>query len=126
MASTPPSTTATAAMPPPVDPAALRSCPRCRHWMSSLKHDKHTICSRCREVNCSLTDRCDECKDWSSKTMSTYLAYQCSLASKRSKPPQLASVSQPAATGSSVGPPSVSSPSVDDSEKIKEAVMSAI
>ena len=126
MASTPPSTTAAAATPPPVDSAALRSCPRCRHQMSSLKHDKHTICSRCREVNCSLTDRCDECKDWPSKTMSTYLAYQRSLASKRSKTPQPASVSQPATTSSSAGPSSVSSPSVDDSDRLKEAVMFAI
>ena len=126
MASTPPSTTTAATTPPPVDSAALRSCPRCRHRASSLKHDKHTICSRCREVNCNLTDRCDECKDWSSKTMTTYLTYMRSLASKRSKMPQPASVSQPAATGSSVGPSSASSPSLDDSDKLKEAVMSAI
>ena len=126
MASTPPSTTAAFATPPPVDPAALRFCPRCRHWMSSLKHDKHTICFRCREVNCNLTDHCDECRDWSSKTMTTYLAYQRSFASKRNKTPQPASVSQPAATGSSVGPSSVSSPAVDDSDRLKEAVMSAI
>ena len=126
MASTPPPTTAASATPPPVDPAALRSCPRCRHRMSSLKHDKHTVCTRCREVNCNLTDRCDECKDWSSKTMTTYLTYQRSLASKRSKTPQPASVNQPAATGSSVGPSSVSSPTVDDSDRLKEAVMSAV
>ena len=127
MALTPPSTTTTAATtPPPVASAALCSCPRCRHWMSSLKHDKYTICSRCREVHCNLTDRCDECKDWSSKTITAYLAYMRSWASKRSKTPQPASVSQPAATGSSVGPSSVSSPSLDDSDKLKEAVMSAI
>ena len=126
MASTPPSTTAASTTPPPVDSAALRSCPRCRHQMSSLKHDKHTICSLCREVNCNLTDHCDDCRDWSSKTMTTYLSYQRTLASKRSKTPQPATVSQSAATGSSVGPSSVSSAAVDDSVRLKEAVMSAI
>ena len=58
--------------------------------------------------------------------MTTYLSYQCTLASKRSSTPQPAPISQPAATGSSVGPSSVSSPAVDDSDRLKEAVMSAI
>ena len=126
MASTPPSTTAAFATPPPVDSAALRSCPRCHRRMSSLTHDTHTLCSHCREVNCNLTDRCDECREWSSDTMTTYMSYKCTLASKRSKMPQPAPVSQPAVTGSSVGHSSVSTPALDDSDRLKEAVLSAI
>ena len=126
MASTPPSTTAASAMPLPVDSAALRSCPRCHRRMSSLKHDTYTLCSHCRDVNCNMTDRCDECREWSSDTMTTYLSYKHNLASKRSKKPQPAPVSQPAVTGSSVGPSSVSTSALADGDRLREAVLSAI
>ena len=125
MASTSP-TTAASATPPPMDSAALRSCP-CYHCrMSSLKHDTHTLCSHCREVNCNMIDRCDECREWSSDTLTTYLSYKRTLASKRSKKPQPAPVSQPAVTGSSVGPSSVSTSALADGDRLREAVLSAI
>ena len=80
----------------------------------------------CRDVNCNMTDLCDECREWSSDTMTTYLSYKRTLASKRSKKPQPAPVSQLAVTGSSVGPSSVSSSALADGDSLREAVLSAI
>ena len=125
MASTPPSTTA-ASTPPPVDTAAPRSCPCCHRRMSSLKHDAHTLCTHCRDVNCSLTKRCEECREWSSDTMSTSLSHQRSLASKRKKPQSATPVSQPVVTTSSSVGPSVSTSAFADDDRLKEAVMSAL
>ena len=82
-------------------------------------NDTHTLCSHCREVNCNMTDRCDECREWSSDTMTTYLSYKCTLASKRSKKPQPGPVSQP-------GPSSVSTSALADGDRLREAVLSAI
>ena len=81
MASTHPSTTSSVlSTPATVDSAALRSCPKCRRRMSSLKHDSHTICSQCRDVNCSVDTRCSECKSWSVEAVQEHLKYQRSLA----------------------------------------------
>ena len=126
MASTPPSATSSAlSMPATVDSAALRSCPKCRRRISSLKHDSHTICSQCRDVNCSVDTRCDECKSWSVEAMQEHLKYQLSLAGKRgSKKPAVtaASVSQPAVASSPVvsSSPSVSA-SVSKDARLKDA-----
>ena len=46
-----------------------RSCVRCTCRMSSVKYDKHTLCLNCRDVQCSLDVRCDECRAWSSEVM---------------------------------------------------------
>ena len=73
-----------------------------------------------------MTDRCDECREWSSDTMTTYLSSKRTLASKRSKKPQPAPVSQPAVTGSSVGPSSVSTSTLADGDSLRESVLSAI
>ena len=122
MALTPPSTTAASTPPPPVDTAAPRSCPRCHRRMSSLKHDSHTLSTHCRDVNCSLTKCCDECREWSSDTMSTYLSHQRSLASKLKKPQMATPDSQPAvSTGSSVGPSVSTSAFVDDDSRVAES-----
>ena len=123
----PPSTTASPATPSAMDSAALRSCQRCHRRMSSLKYDTPTLCTHCRDVNCNLSTRCDECGEWSSDFMNAYLSHKRSLASKRSKKPQpAASVSQPAVTaGPSLGSP-VSVPSFADDDRLKEAVMSAL
>ena len=100
MASTPPSTTSSAvSTPAAVDSAALCPCPKCRRRMSSLKHDSHTICSQCRDVNCSVDTCCSKCKSWSVEAMQEHLKYQRSLAGKRSSKKSAvtaASVSQPA------------------------------
>ena len=39
-----------------------RSCPRCTRRMSSLKFDKHSVCVKCRDKQCSVEVRCNECK----------------------------------------------------------------
>ena len=45
------------------DVSAYRSCGRCAFRMSSILYDKHTLCLNCRDVQCSLDVRCDECKN---------------------------------------------------------------
>ena len=131
MALTPPSTTSSAlSTPSAVDSAALRSCPKCRRRMSSLKHDSHTICSHCREVNCSVDTCCSECKSWSVESMQEHIKYQRSLAGKHSSKKlavTAASVIQPAVASSPVvsSPPSVSA-SVSDDSRLKDAVLAVL
>ena len=128
MASTPPSTTSSAlSTPAAVDSAALRSCPKCRRRMSSLKHDSHTICSQCRDVNCSVDTCCSECKSWSVEAMQEHLKYQRSLAGKCSKKPAVtaASVSQPAVASSPVVT-SIPSVSVSEDSRLKDAVLAVL
>ena len=48
------------------DVSPHRSCVRCTRRMSSVKYDKHTLCLNCRDVQCSLDVRYDECRAWSS------------------------------------------------------------
>ena len=98
--------------------------------MSSLKHDSHTICSQCRDVNCSVDTRCDECKSWSVEAMQEHLKYQRSLAGKRgSKKPAVtaASVSKPAVASSPVvsSSPSVSA-SVSEDARLKDAILAVL
>ena len=130
MASTPPSTSSSAiSTPSAMDSAALRSCPKCRRRMSNLKHDSHTICSRCRDVVCSVETRCSECKSWSIEATQELLKYQRSLAGKRSsKKPAVtaASVSQPAVDSSPVDPSSPSLPSVSEDSRLKDAVLAVL
>ena len=57
-----PSSSPTTAAAATVDLYARRSCPRCGRRMSALKFDKHTFCVICRDVKCSLSTRCKECK----------------------------------------------------------------
>ena len=117
MASTPPSTTSSAlSTPATVDSAVLRSYPKCRRRMSSLKHDSHTICSQCSDVTCSVDTRCSECNSWSIETMQEHLNYQRSLAGKRNS-------KKPAVTAASVIQPAVaSSPVVSSSPSVSVSV----
>ena len=97
--------------------------------MSSLKHDSHTICSQCRDVNCSVDTRCDECKSWSVEAMQEHLKYQRSLAGKRgSKKPTFttASVSQPAVASSPVVTSPTVSASVSEDARLKDAVLQSL
>ena len=94
-----PSTTSST---PTVDVTARRSCRGCTRRMSSLTHDKHTVCVSCRDVDCSVAVRCDECREWSTDVMNDYVRHKRSLISKSRKP--------------KVTTPSVSAPSVTPSE----------
>ena len=71
--------------------------------MSSLKYDLHTICSQCRDVVCSVTTRCDECRNWSKEVMSDYLTHKKAFVTKSWKKPVTS------ASSSSVIPPAVAS-----------------
>ena len=70
--------------------------------MSSLTHDKHTVCVSCKDVDCSVAVRCDECREWSTDAMNDYVRHKRSLISKSRNP--------------KVTTPSVSTPSVTPSE----------
>ena len=37
--------------------------------MSSIDHDKHLLCIRCRGYQCSVNLRCEECENWSKEEM---------------------------------------------------------
>ena len=112
-----------------VDVTARRSCRRCTRKMSSLTHDKHTICVTCRDVDCSVAVRCDECREWSTESMNGYVCHKRSLISKSREP----KVTTPSASSASVTPsesPSLSQvvtpspPSLADDEKLKNYVHS--
>ena len=49
------------------------SCRRCTRRRSSLTHDKHIVCVSCRNVDCSVVVRCDECREWSIDAMNDYV-----------------------------------------------------
>ena len=70
-----PSSSASSSSAPTTDVSAHRSCKSCASRMSSVKYDKHTLCLNCRDVQCSLDVRCDECKNWSSDIMLDYLKH---------------------------------------------------
>ena len=81
-----------------------RSCPHCAIRMSSLKFDKHSICVKCRDKQCSVEVRCNECKSWSVDFLLGYVKHQRSLVSKGGKKtPSTSSSSSP------LTPPLVSS-----------------
>ena len=88
-------TPAAAAAAATVDLYARRSCPRCGRRMSSLKFDKHTFCVICRDVKCSLSTRCKECKAWSKDFMLGYVRHQRTLVTKGKRIPPSPSPSPP-------------------------------
>ena len=65
--------------------SAHRTCPRCARRMSSLKFDKHSISVKCRDKQCSVDVKCNECKSWSVDLMLGYVKHQKSLVSKGGK-----------------------------------------
>ena len=85
----------------------------------------------CRDMQCSLDVRCDECKSWSSKFMLDYLKHRKSLVSKGKKKSTTPSTSS---SFSSLLPPavtttaSVGSPltSVSSDEKLRDYVHSIL
>ena len=80
-----PQTTASAASPSPQEAGSHRSCSVCRRRISQLKFDRHKVCSNCRSIVCDINQRCDECKDWSTEDMESYLKHRKSLESKSKK-----------------------------------------
>ena len=59
-----------------------RSCARCYSRMSNIDRDKHLIDMRCRDYECSVNLRCEECENWSKEEMLVHEKIHKSLASK--------------------------------------------
>ena len=59
-----------------------RSCARYYSKMSSIDRDKHLIDMRCRDYECSVTLRCEECENWSKEEMLVHEKIHKLLASK--------------------------------------------
>ena len=59
-----------------------RSCLRCTRRMSSLTYIIHTFCVACRDVQCSVKVRCNECNYWSDDFMLGYVKHRKYLVSK--------------------------------------------
>ena len=66
----------------PVDLDSWQTCLLCSNRMSSLLHDKHTVCVVCRGSECSSGSRCNECSAWEAELMVKYVKHMKSLASK--------------------------------------------
>ena len=97
----PPSTSASTASSPALDSAARHSCTKCSKRMSSYAHDKDTLCLHCRNVLCSVENRCRECSSWSTDEMLEYLKHRKSLVAKGKK---RLSVATPTSAAPSVSP----------------------
>ena len=108
-----------------VDPAALRSFPKCRWRMSGLQFDLHTICEPCRGIVCSLDTRCLKCKPWSQEKMSAYLKDKVSLAGKRrSRKGSAPITSSPAVASSPLVDSHIRLPLVSEDSVIHDTVLS--
>ena len=88
------------------------SCPCCARRMSSLKFDKHSICVKCRDKQCSVDVRCAECKSWSVDFMFGYVKHQEPLVSKGGKktPSSSSSSLKPLVVPSTAPPPTPALP----------------
>ena len=62
---------------------ATRSCKLCPARMSTLKYDRHTLCTVCRGNECDLGNRCEECRDWTDDEVVQLLKHRKSLEQKR-------------------------------------------
>ena len=79
--------------------------------MSSFSVDRHSICSKCRGIDCTFDCRCDECMSWSVEEMESYVKLRKSLASK-SKKKSTSALKTPSSSG-------LQAPSVDVDEQIR-------
>ena len=68
----------------PVDLDSRWTCPSCSSRISSLLHDKHSVCVACRGVECTFDKRCEECSSWGDVFMLKYVKHMKALASKSS------------------------------------------
>ena len=53
-----------------------RSCSRCLGRMSSFDRDRYLIFTRCREYECSVDLRCEECQNWSQEELLVHEKYR--------------------------------------------------
>ena len=106
-----------------VDLYARRSCPRCGRRMSSLKFDKHSFCVICRDVKCSLSTNCKECKTWSKGFMLGYVRHQRSLVPKGKRIPPSPSPSPPVTVVVTTSP-DTSPTEIFSEERLKQLMQS--
>ena len=86
----------------------------------------HTICSQCRDVNCSVDTRCSECKSWSVEAMQDHLKYQRSLAGKRLVRSRRSLLLQPAVASSPVVTSTPSVSSVSEDPRLTDAILAVL
>ena len=90
-------------------PEARRKCITCPRGMSAKTADRHTVRAVCRDFDCSLDSRCEECIEWPDEEVRLYAKLRKSLKSKdRSKHKSKSSASSP--------PPADSVPSLQPDE----------
>ena len=65
-----------------VDPDSRRTCPTCGARMSTLLHDKHSVCVPCRGNECTFDKRCNECSSWDDEVMNRNVKHMKSLVKK--------------------------------------------
>ena len=57
------------------NPDARRKCDVLQSRMSSIKHDKHSLCSTCRGGDCDFENKCHECLSWAKDVVDNYFKH---------------------------------------------------
>ena len=65
-----------------VDLDSQQTCPTCSVRMSTLLHDKHSVCVTCRGNECTFDECCNECASWEDDVMNRYVKHMKSLTTK--------------------------------------------
>ena len=81
----PPSSASSSSSSASTQEIAHRTCSTCKHRISNVKFDRHSVCITCRSVKCDMSNRCDECKNWTEDEMASYLKHRKSLDAKKKK-----------------------------------------
>ena len=72
--------------------------------MSKKSADRHTICISCRDFDCDINNRCEECLEWSEDDIIKYAKYRKSLKSRESSSKAKTTLSHPPLTPSRRSP----------------------
>ena len=92
----------------PVD--GRRKCSSCPRRMSKKSADRHTVCIACRDFDCDINNRCEECLEWSEDDIIAYAKYRKSLKSRDSSSKAKTKLSHPPLTPSRPSPQPVPLP----------------
>ena len=63
--------------------------------LNTLKLDSHVLCITCRGKNCSITDRCVVCSEWSDGDLNTYVKLMARLERESANNPKLGTTLMP-------------------------------
>ena len=86
----------------PVD--GRRKCSSCPRRMCKKSVVRHTFCISCKDFNCDINNRCEECLEWSEDDIIKYAKYRKSLKSRESSSRAKTSISTPPLTPSRRSP----------------------